>query len=33
MKGGALINLGMAILTKPFAMSTVGHKVREMLET
>ena len=31
--GNGLLDHGMAILTKPFAMSTLGHKVREMLET
>jgi PAS domain S-box-containing protein len=31
--GNGHLDHGMAILTKPFAMSTMGNKVREMLET
>ncbi len=31
--GNGHLDHGMAILTKPFAMSTLGNKVREMLET
>ena len=31
--GNGHLDHGMSILTKPFAMSTLGHKVREMLET
>jgi CheY-like chemotaxis protein len=30
--GNGHLDAGMAILTKPFAMSTLGNKVREMLE-
>ena len=30
--GNGHLDPGMSILTKPFAMSTLGHKVREMLE-
>ena len=31
--GNGHLDPGMAILTKPFAMSTLGNKVREMLES
>jgi CheY-like chemotaxis protein len=31
--GNRQLGPGMAILTKPFAMSTLGNKVREMLQT
>ena len=31
--GNGLLEPGMAILTKPFAMATMASKVREMLES